>query len=314
MPRTPAICACHAPTKRVIAVAALLLALGGGLAAQPVGQAAQPAPPTSAPAPDLLKQSPRAWAEAGAANQERILNAGGTSVPLRFTERKASARGDTTRAVIESREGTVARLVQRDGKPLTAAQDNAERDRLNDMLRAPDVFLRRHRHDRAGRDYALELVRALPRAMLWSYAPGQPQLPEMQGPQVVLDFTPDPHFKAPTLLTEGLTGIAGRVWIDAQARCVTRIQARILRPLDIGWGGMLARVSEGGTVELEQRQAALNRWFYSRLSEHVTLREMLVHTINVESQSSAWEPHVLAAPISYPDAVRELLDLPVLAR
>ncbi len=300
---------------RFAGAAAVCLALTGGLPAQSGGSAgaAGSAPQTAASSADLLTRSPLAWAEAGSASQERILNAG-TDVPLRFTERKVNARGDTTRILIESRDGTIARIVQRDGKPLSAEENHAERDRLNDLLRSPDAFLRRHRHDHAGRDYALELVHTLPHAMLWSYAPGQPQLPDLSGPQIVLDFTPDPNFKPPSLITQGLTGIAGRVWIDGQTHCVTRIQARILRPVDFGWGGMLARVSEGGTVELEQRQAAEHRWFYSRLSEHVTLREMLVHTVNEQSQNNAWDPHVLPAPVSYQDAIRELLAMPVPTR
>ncbi len=300
---------------RGLRAAALLPAFASGLPAQLGGQAtaAGAAPQAAATAADLLKRPPLAWAEAGAASQERILNAG-TDIPLRFTERKVNARGDTTRILIESRDGTVARIVQRDGKPLTAEENNAERDRLNDLLRSPDAFVRRHRHDHAGRDYALELVHALPRAMLWSYAPGQPQLPDLSGAQIVLDFTPDPNFKPPSLITGGLTAIAGRVWIDGQTRCVTRIQARILHPVDFGWGGVLARVSEGGTVELEQRQAAERRWFYSRLSEQVTLREMLVHTVNEQSHSSAWNPQVLPAPVSYQEAIRELLAMPVPTR
>lgn len=258
---------------------------------------------------DLRATSPHAWAEAGAANQERIISAGET-VPLRYRIRRAGSRGDTTREVMESREGPVARLVARDGRPLTAEEDAAERDRLNSILADPDAFVRRHKRERAGREYAVEVMHALPGAMVWTYAPGQPQLSNAHVQQIVLDFTPDAHFKPPTIVTEGLTGIAGRVWIDANTRCVLRIKLRILHPLNFGWGGMLARVSEGGTVELEQMQAAEHRWFYSHLSEHVTLREMLVHTVSEDSESSAWDAKPLHGPISVQDAVHELLAMP----
>ena len=269
-----------------------------------------PAPASASSATDLLSQSPRAWADAAAANQERIITAD-VSVPLRYRERRVNAKGDTTPEVIESREGSVARLIERNGAPLTAEEDAAERDRLSGMLDSPDAFLRHHRRSRAGRDYALELMRAMPGAMLWSYATGQPQLPNASGRQIVLDFTPDPKFKPPTLITEGLTAIAGRVWLDAQTHCLSRIEGRILHPVNFGWGGMLAKVSQGGTVELEQSQVTANRWFYSRFDAQVTLREMLVHTVSETSRSSAWDAHALPAPISYGDAIHELLALPV---
>ncbi len=264
-------------------------------------------------AQEALAQPPRAWADVGASNQAHIIEAG-ESVPIRYRVRKTDTRGDTTREVIESREGTVARTVQRHAVPLTAEEDGAERARLNEILNDPESFVRRHRRERAGREYALELVHALPGAMLWSYAPRQPQLPHASGLQVVLDFTPDPHYKPPTLVTEGLAGFAGRVWIDAQTRCVLRIQGTILHPVEFGWGGMLARVKEGGTVELEQTQVAEHRWLYSHFSDHLTLREMLIHTVSEDGQSNAWDAHTLPAPLSIGDAVRELLAMPVPTR
>ncbi len=289
------------------------------LCAVPVLLRCQSMPSTSAAqrmsaGQEAVSQPPRTWAEAAAANQEHIINAD-ADVPLRYRVHKVDARGDITRIVIESRDGSVARIVQRDGAALTSDEDKAERERLTDILSDPETFLKRHRREHAGREYALELVHALPGAMLWSYAPGQPQLPEYNGGlQVVLDFTPDPNFKPPTLVTEGLTGIAGRVWLDAGTRCVVRIQGKILRPVDFGWGGMLARIKEGGTVELEQTQVAEHRWFYSHLAEHLTLREMLVRTVTEESESTAWDAHPLPSALSVQDAVHELLAMPVSTR
>ncbi len=289
------------------------LACGPGLCVQPCAQAPAQTQPRPAAHAEALSQPPRAWAEAGAANQERIID-GGEDVPLRFRVHKVDAHGETLREVIESRDGNVARAVQRGGMALTAEEDAAERDRLNDILSDPEAYQRRRRRERAGKEYALELVRALPTAMLWSYAPGQPQLPHSTGWQVVLNFTPDAHFKPPTLVTEGLTGIAGRVWIDGGTRCVVRVEGTILRPVDFGWGGMLARVKEGGRVELEQTQAAEHRWFYSHLSEHLTLREMLVRTVSEDVESEAWGAHPLPAALSLQDAIHELLALPVPTR
>ena len=257
--------------------------------------------------------SPRDWVNAAAANQERIINEDG-AIPVRYRIRKTDAKGSTTREVIESREGNVARLIERNGAPLTVEEDSAERQRLQSILDSPGKFLSRRQNDREARSYALELVRNMPRAMIWTYAPGQPQTPDARGPQVVLDFTPDPHFKPPTLVTEGLTGIAGRVWIDARTRCVTRIAGSILHPVDFGWGGILARINQGGTVEFEQAPLSDRRWLYSHLSEHLTVREVLVHTVRENTVMDASDPHLLPGPISYREAINALLAIPVPTR
>ena len=112
-------------------------------------------------------EPPRTWAEAGVANQENILKEG-YGIPLRYRLHKSDAHGSSTREVSESREGTVSRTLEREGRPLTAEEDRAERDRLNGILADPDAFARHRRHEGAGRSYALQLIQAMPAAMLWT--------------------------------------------------------------------------------------------------------------------------------------------------
>jgi hypothetical protein len=216
--------------------------------------------------------------------------------------------------VIESRDGTVARTIEHNGQPLTAEETAAEKERLQAILASPESLARHNRREEGSRTYATELLRSMPKAMLWSYVPGQPQLPGADTPAIVLDFKPDPGFKPPSLITEGLTGIAGRVWIDEKTHCVTRIEGQILHPVDFGWGGILARVKEGGHVQFEQRRITDRRWLYSHLSEHLTIREVLVHTTQENSDLSAFDVQPLPAPISVKDAVQTLLNLPVPTR
>lgn len=287
---------------------ALLLPFVAQPPAGTVLAAQTPSPPQPLPA-----GPPRAWAEASAANEERIINEDGRA-PLRYRVHKTDAKGSTTREVIESREGNVARLIDRNGAPLTAEEDKAERDRLQDILSSPSSFLRREQRDRSARGYAVELVRSMPDAMIWTYTPGQPQRSNAHGPEVVLDFVPNPQFKPPTIVTEGLTGIAGRVWIDQKTRSVARIQGTVIHGVDFGWGGMLARVNQGGTVEFEQLQLTDHRWFYSHLVEHLEIREVLVHTVHENAVVDGSDVHILSGPASYRDAIQALLAIPVPTR
>ena len=266
----------------------------------------------SAPGPDL-SLPPVRWAEAAAGVQEGIVNDNGT-VLLRYRMRKRDAKGDVLREVIESKEGSVARLIQRDGQALTAEENAAERERLEGILSSPDAFLRRVRRDGGSKSYATELLHSMPKAMLWSYVPGQPQLSGASGPAVVLDFKPDPNFKPPSLVTDGLKGVAGRVWIDAASHGVTRIEGQILHSVDFGWGGVLARVKEGGHIDMDQRQVANQRWLYSHISEHLSIREVLVHTVEENAELNTFDVQTLPAPVSYQQAIRMLLDVPVPTR
>lgn len=268
--------------------------------------------PSGVPAADL-SVPPVRWAEAAAVAEERIVNYD-VEHPLRYRFRHVDARGEVLREVIESSDGPVARLLSRNGQPLTTAEDAAERERLQALLTNPADFFR-HQHREAGsRNYATELLRAMPHAMLWTYVPGQPQLPGAARPAIVLDFKPDPQFKPPSLITEGLTGVAGRLWIDPESHVVTRIQGKVLQPVDFGWGGVFARIREGGTVELEQSDAGNGRWLFSHLVQHLTIREVLFHTVDEDSETTATNVQLLTKSVPYRTAIQMLLAIPVPTR
>ena len=121
-----------------------------------------------------------------------------------------------TREVIESAQGNVARLIQRDGKPITAAEDAAERERLNDILSSPEAFLKHQQNEGSSRTYSLQMIKLMPSAMTFSYVPGQPQPAGARSPQVVIDWKSDvlptpetvDHYRAQVRAYLDMTGAA----------------------------------------------------------------------------------------------------------
>jgi hypothetical protein len=257
-----------------------------------------------APAPPLPAGTPESWVQTAVNHELAIVQ--DESHPMRYVIRVIDRKGDKTREVIESAQGNVARLIQRDGKPITAAEDAAERSRLNGILESPDEFLKHQRNDKTGRNYAVQVIKLLPQAGLYTYAPGQPQPQGVTSPQVVIDFRPNPNFHPPTLISEVLTGLDGRVWIDARSGTMTRIQGHVLRTVNFGWG-VLARIYPGGHVELEQTCIEGKRCIYSHVDEDVTVREVMLHTVNDKTKISTWNFRLLPAPVSFQDAVHTLL-------
>ncbi len=289
-------------------VLACALALLLSNSVQVLAQQAQP-PVTAASQEALPEGTPQAWAEAAARNEVAIIESEGR-IPVRYRQRKVDAKGDTTREIVETREGTVARLVERNGRPLTAADDAGERDRLNAEIDDPAAFIKHHKRDKATREDVKQMVNLLPKAMIYTYAPGQPQHAGISSPQVVLDFRPDPNFHPPSMPADLLTGIEGRVWIDAQSHCMVRVEAHVLHAVNFGFG-MVAKIFPGGSVEFEQTRATGNRWAYSHMEEHVTMRLLMVKTLpeNAVMTSSDFRPMPSLMP--YQDAIRMLLAMPV---
>jgi len=267
---------------------------------------AQGAPGQAAVAtPDV---PPRTWVESAAANEQHIIQDDG-KLPLRYRTRKVDNKGDTTREVIETRDGTVARLVERNGQKLTAEEDAAERERLNEILASPSDFIRHHKRDETTRHDSLQLVSQMPHAMIFNYVSGQPQLPGATSRQIVIDFEPDQNYKAQETLDDLLTGIKGRMWIDAQSRRVVRIEGTVQKDVNFGWG-ILGKIYPGGTIVLEQANATGDRWIYSKLDTHLTMR-VVIKTVAMNDKMTATDFRPLSGPMSVQDAVHTLLAMPV---
>jgi hypothetical protein len=296
---------------RAVWTAAVCLLMSVGLAgAQGPAKAAMPAAQTQtdAPAASLPTGTPQAWAEDAVRNEIKVIQAS-DKVPLRYRQRKVGVKGDTTREVLVSRDGNVARLIEKDGQPLTPEEDADERARLTDEMGSPDEFMKHHRRDQEMRDSVVKVVGLMPQAMLYSFAPGQPQLKGSEG-LVVLDFHPNPDFHPPTMFAECLTGLEGRVWIDPQTHYLTRIEARVLKPVNMGFG-ILAKIFPGGTLALDQVNLGGEQWVYSHLDEHLTARVLMVKNYPEDNVITSWDFHAMPALLSFEDSIRTLLAMPV---
>ena len=258
---------------------------------------------------DMPAGTPESWADDAIHNEMKVIETA-DKLPLRYRQRKVGVKGDTTREVLVSRDGNVARMIEKDGQPLTAEEDADERARLTDEIASPDEFAKHHRRDAEMRDSVIKVVGLMPEAMLYSYAPGQPQLKGSEENLVVVDFRPNPTFHPPTMMAECLTGLEGRVWIDPRTRYLVRIEARVLRPVNMGFG-ILAKIFPGGTLSLDQINLGGEHWVYSHLDEHLTARVLMVKNYPEDNVITSWDFHTMPSLLSYQDAIRTLLAMPV---
>jgi hypothetical protein len=256
----------------------------------------------------ILSVAPRSWTVDAAANELVALHHKDSY--LRYRMHVVNEKGDQIRDIIESKDGTVARLILRNGRPLTEDEDRAERQRLNDMLASPSAFAKHVRNKDSERKVADNLVPLMPDAMLYSYTPGQPQTANNNGArEVVLDYRPNPKFAPPNTEAEALTGLEGRIWIDAETHHVIRMEGTIFRPVNFGWG-MLAHIYPGGKLVLDQTNAGGDRWIFTHFSMQLSVRALMVKTVKVNSTVEAGSFQTLG-PINYQDAIHMLLETPL---
>jgi hypothetical protein len=260
---------------------------------------ALPAAPAQAPTPqqaqDLVSR---------ALNQE-LTTARDTSHPMRYLLRKTSPRLATTKDIVETSQGFVARLVAINDRPLSPAEEQHEQTRLDALLADPSLQSHRKHGEDQDQAIVLKLLRMLPQAFLYQYA-GLGAGPA--GPVEKFDFRPNPRFNPPDLETQALTAMSGQLWVDAAQGRVVRLEGHLQQDTNYGWG-LLGKLDKGGWVLLEQADVGDGQWRIVHVRLQMNLRILFKNkSFDTDETMSRYQP--VPAGIDYQQAIQMLRSTP----
>jgi hypothetical protein len=222
--------------------------------------------------------------------------------PLRYLLRKTDEQRDTTKDIIETVEGNVARLVAINGQPLSAQANRAELDRLNTLANHPEIQQHRHQREQKDADRVDRLMRLLPDAFLYRF---EAMADCASGPCYHLSFSPNPRFDPPDLEASLFRGMAGEVWIDqAQAR-LTRLDAHFIKDVAFGWG-ILGKLDKGGTIRLEQADIGGKDWEATAMKLNMRGKALMVKSLSIQITQEASHFSLVPPGVDYRKAIQLL--------
>lgn len=228
-----------------------------------------------------------------------------TSHPMRYRLRKASPRLTTTKEIIETRDGDVARLLTVYDKPLSADDEQKEEARLNALASDPSRQRHRKQNEEEDTGIVLKLLRMLPSAFVYQYAGVGAGA---SGPVEKYTFKPNPGFNPPDLETQALTSLTGELWIDAGQERVVRLEGHLQQDTDYGWG-VLGKLNKGGWIVLEQAEVGSHQWRIVRLKMQMSLRVLFKSkSFDTVEEMSQYAP--LPVGLSYVQAIQMLRGAP----
>lgn len=229
---------------------------------------------------------------------------------LRFVLRKKDGGRETTKEIIETRDGDVARLIAVDGKPLSAEAERAELVRLDFLAAHPELEEHRHRGEIRDQERIDHLLGMLPDAEIYTLEGMEPC--DAGAASVMcyrMSFRPNPKFVPPDIAADALRGFAGEVWIDQVQERLTRLESHLIVDVDFGFG-ILGRVDKGGTAELHQADVGEHQWKLTELKLKLTGRALLVKQLNIQIEEVANEFQLVKPGLGYREAI-EMLKQPV---
>jgi hypothetical protein len=254
---------------------------------------------TVSAAPAHPQEDPQSLVRRAAHNE---LDGNDQHLTFRFILKKTDEKGTTTKEIVETKDGDVARLIERNGQPLTPDEENVERKRLDDLLADPDKQARRHKREQQDAKRGDELVQVLPNAFLYKFSAVE-QGPN--GPAYKLSFQPDPRFTPPDYEARVFHGMAGDLWVDQKQTRMVRFDAHLISDVDFGWG-VLGKLYKGGTITVEQKDVGSSHWEQTHMKLNLTGREMMVKDLKEQTTEDESSFHLVPSSWTYQDAVHFL--------
>ena len=167
----------------------------------------------------------------------------------RYVERRDDEKKNEVRDIVLTPDGFVYRTLAINGEVPNA---DAECRRIRKVLSDPAELQHTWQAQQHDAEKLRDLMRMLPDAFLYRYDREQ-----LSAGRVRMSFAANPDFHPTTSAAEVFRHLEGYVVVDAQAKRLVEINARLISSAKFG-GGILGHLDSGGTVVF--RQEDRKRW------------------------------------------------------
>jgi len=219
--------------------------------------------------------------------------------PMRYQLHKSSPNLTSTKTIVESRDGAVARLIRLNDHSLSSADEQKEQQRLNELWNDPGKQNHRKHSEDSDAAVVMKLLRMLPDAFIYEDAgPGShPGIERVR-------FHPNPDFHPPDIESQSLTSLNGELWIDITQERITHLEGHLQQDTSYGWG-VIGKLDKGGWIVLEQAEVGPHLWRIVRLQLRMNLRILWKNKVfNTSEEMSNYTP--VPAGLNYRQAIQLL--------
>jgi hypothetical protein len=223
-----------------------------------------------------------------------------------YRQHKVDPKGSTVKEIVETKDGDVARLIEKNGKPLPAEDEQAEIDRLNNLLAHPEVQEHRHKKEQEDSARGDEMVRMLPDAFLFTFD-GMTEGPN--GLCYRLKFKPNPAFTPPDREGEVYHGMVGELWVDQAQLRLVKIDAHLISDVNFGWG-VLGRLYKGGSILVQNADVGLHHWETIHMKLNLQGKLLMLKSVDYSTTEDFSDFKIQPQELGYQEAIRLLQKIP----
>lgn len=217
------------------------------------------------------KQDPRAQATVRAAAQTELAADKADHSRWQYKDADRKPDGESTYIVVETDRGSVKKKIQQDGRTLTPEELRAEDEKISSFVNDPKQQAKQRKDGEQDDRRAENMLQMLPDAFLWS-------VKNETADSITLAFAPNPGFEPPDMEARVFAAMAGEIVVDKRQKRMQTIKGRLIHDVKFGFG-LLGRMDEGGTFNVERREISPGIWLITESHVHINGRALLFKTI-----------------------------------
>jgi hypothetical protein len=180
--------------------------------------------------------------------------------------------------IIETKAGSLSRLLSIDDRPLTAKQQEEEDQRVQELTTSRSAKRKLQHALDAETLQGRRLFKLLPDAFVFNYASGNGNL-------VRLNFRPNPDFHPPSLEARVFHDMEGEMWVDCKQERLAAFNGRLTQDVKFGLG-LLGHLDKGGHFEVRQAEVVPGHWDMTTMSVEMTGKALLFKNIGVRKREN----------------------------
>lgn len=178
--------------------------------------------------------------------------------------------------VVQTGQGSIDRLVAVDGHPLTAKEQQDEKERIGNLVRNPAEQQKLEQTRKKDAEQCKAFFKMLPDALTFIYA-------GRDGDLIKLSYGPNPGFQPPSREARVFHAMEGEMWVQETQRRLVRIQGQLVADVKFA-GGLLGHLEKGGHFNVEQRELSPGQWDLIFMEVDMKGKALFFQTIDVNEK------------------------------
>jgi hypothetical protein len=200
--------------------------------------------------------------------------------------------------ILETKDGSLSRLLSIDSRPLDAKQHQKENQRLQRLVSHPDEQRKLQQASNKKAEQGARLFNILPDVFVFTYV-------RCQGTLVTLTFRPDPNFQPPSIEARVLHSMQGEMTVETKHERLAAINGHLMEDVKFG-GGLLGHLDKGGMFEVRQTEVAPGHWEMTVLVVDMKGKALLFKTIGAQEAEKHSDFHLMLDDLTLAEAVDRL--------